>query len=167
MNTAIEIRVSVFPNKGVEVLFDQKLEVSLDCSRCGRGNRTVIFDLPDQLGYCTPTGHTFDGQVGAMHVTTKDNGGQREEECLFRLDYTYIPVRDPKYPHWISSRLPTWGRVHFRVKCPKCKDVSPWSIQTNLVRPWPRICKCGYKLYDDETIFPHFEDKTESVVEGS
>jgi hypothetical protein len=159
------MRVSVFPNKGVAIYFDQGVEISLDCSICKRTHRTIIFEFPDQLGRCTPTGHVFEGQVGAMHVTTKEKGSQRVVECRFRLEYNYVSVEDQKYPHRASSRLPSWGRVHFRAKCPKCSaDVNRLSIQTNIVRPWSCICKCGYELYTDRVVFPAFEDKTDNLI---
>lgn len=165
MSALIECRASIFPNKGVAISFAQGVEISLDCSVCGRTRRTVIFEFPDQQGRCTPSGHVFEGQVGAMQVTAKEKGGQREIECRFRLNYNYVPVKDQKYPQRVSSRLPTWGRIHFRAKCPKCSaDVDRLFVQTNLGRPWSCKCKCGYELYTHRDVFPVFEDKTDESI---
>jgi hypothetical protein len=97
MNTNIIILASVFPSRGVEVSFDQRLEVSLDCAHCSRTHRTVVFHLANEQGRCTPTGHEFAGRIGDIQV--KDKGGlfQREFECSFNLSYEYSPVKDIKY----------------------------------------------------------------------
>jgi len=155
MNISISIRASVFPNRGVELRFDQHLEVSLDCAQCGRTDRTVVFGLPDEQGRCT-TGHGFPGHIGNVQVN--DSGGllQREIECSFRLSYEYSPVKDSKYPNCTSSAIPTWGRVHFKVTCPKCHKTSKRSIQNNMVRPWSCVCKCGYELYKEKVPYPTF-----------
>lgn len=156
MNTSIFIRASIFPNSGVDISFKQYVEVSLDCSKCSRTHRTVIFGPSDQPGRCTPSGHEFLGQVSA--VVTKEKGAlfRREIECFFTLTYEYLTVSDLKYPHRASSALPTWGRIHFTTKCPNCGNVSESSVQNNTVRPWTCVCKCGNTLYTEKTEFPIF-----------
>src|SRR5262245_33695039 len=129
MNTTIEIRVSVFPSRGVELSFDQPLEVSLDCAYCSRTHRTVVFDPPCEQGLCTPTGHRFPGRIGNVQVNDKGGLFPREVECLFQLSYEYSPFEDSKYPNRTSNAIPTWGRVHFKATCPECHETSEHSIQ--------------------------------------
>jgi hypothetical protein len=157
MNTEIEIRVSVFPNGGVEILFEPIAEISLDCSACGRTHRTVIFPQIDQLGRCTPSGHEFPGRIHSQSVRSKKGLFRNEFECIFRLIYQYTPVVDCKYKQRVSSPIPNWGRVCFKTTCPRCGTTSLQSIQNNIVRPWTCTCSCGYKLYTEKTIYPSFK----------
>jgi hypothetical protein len=156
MNTEIEIRASIYPNKGVNILFEQYLEISLDCSQCSRTHRTVVFESNDQLGRCTPSGHEFEGKVSKLAVKEIKGIFSNEVECYFKLCYEYSEVKDKKYPNRVSSSLPTWGRVHFAVTCPKCGNSAKHSTQNNIVRPWTNICNCGYKLYTEKKEFPVF-----------
>lgn len=123
MNTVINIRASVFPNKGVSLSFEQRIQVSLDCSICGRTHRTVVFRLPGKPGVCTPTGHVFPGNVSPLSVIDKSGLFDHEVECSFLLTYEYSPVAERKYPQHVSSSLPTWARVHFKATCPRCQAV--------------------------------------------
>jgi hypothetical protein len=159
MNTTVNIHTSVFPNKGVEVSFEQYLEVSLDCAQCGRTHRTVFFKAAGEAGICTPSGHAFPGKAEALQQNNKDSFFKREFECIFKLEYAYTEINDKKYPNRRSSKIPTWGRVHFSVTCPKCRKVSKQSIQNNVVRPWTCKCKCGYELYTEKTAFPVFKEQ--------
>ena len=156
MHTTIEIKTSVFPNKDVTLSFEQQLEVALDCALCGRTHRTVIFDTSGESGRCTPSDHAFHGQVSPLVVVEKRGLFRRKVECTFRLNYEYSPVLDRKYPHHVSSPLPTWGRVHFKATCPRCHAVSECSIQNNATRPETYVCKCGYLLYKETKEFPTF-----------
>ena len=159
MNTTVDIHTSVFPNRGVEVSFEQYLEVSLDCAQCGRTHRTVIFESPGEPGICTPSGHSFPGKAEALKQNDKSGFFKREFECIFKISYAYTEVKDEKYPDRQSSKIPTWGRVYFNVTCPKCGEVSKQSTQNNIVRPWTCTCKCGYELYTEETAFPVFKEE--------
>ncbi|MEW8194560.1 MAG: hypothetical protein AB2793_12690 [Candidatus Thiodiazotropha sp.] len=156
MNTEINIRASIFPNKGVEITFEQYFEVSLDCSQCGRTHRTVIFEESERLGRCTPSGHEYPGNISKVAVKVKKGLFKKEIECYFKLKYEYTEVKDKKYPDRVSSSLPTWGRVNFTVSCPKCRNTAKYSMQNNIVRPWTNICKCGYKLYTEKDEYPIF-----------
>ena len=156
-NTTIEVSISVFPTIGVEISFDPCLQVSLDCLECDRVHRTVIFAVPNEPGRCTPSGHAFPGYIDILRVHTKGTPSKREVQCIFRLNYAYAPVVDRKYPYRMSSRLPVWGRVYFKTKCPRCGKESRRSIQTNSVRPWTCICTCGFNLYTEEATFPMFK----------
>ena len=156
MNTTIDLRASVFPKRGVTVAFKQRVELSLDCAKCGRTHRTVIFGPPNQLGLCTPSGHKFPGQISTLVIKEKRRLFRHEIECCIRLTYEYAPMSDKKYPHRVSSPLPTWGRICFTIKCPKCNHESENLLQNNTVRPWTCTCKCGYALYTEDREFPSF-----------
>jgi protein-arginine kinase activator protein McsA len=158
MNINIAILTRVFLNPGVEIDFDQKLEVSLDCSQCSRTHRTVVFDAEGEHGRCTPTGHEFVGHAAKAQVQSKAGLSQREVECLFLLSYEYSPVKDSKYPGRTSNAIPDWGRVHFKLACPKCNATFERSIQNNTVLPSSCFCECGYELYEEQMPFPIFSE---------
>lgn len=159
MSIRVNVKTSIFPSRGVEIEFKQGLEVSLDCARCSRTHRTVVFGPPGEHGRCTPTGHAFSGQIGEIQVRHKGGIFQRDEiECLIPLAYEYSPVKDGKYPNRVSNPIPTWGRVGFNVSCPKCNQSSEHSIQNNTVRPWKCVCRCGYVLYEEQQPYPLFSE---------
>ena len=118
-------------------------EVALDCIVCRRRHRTVVFSKLGAAGVCTPTGHEFRGTLLSLDGT---NG---RAAALFSYDYE--PFRDAKYPggDGFEAGAPSWARFNFDLTCRSCGAVSLESTQTNLVRPWSFICKCGAKLYDD------------------
>ena len=127
------------------------LEVSLDCSRCSRRHRTIVFDRPNALGRCTPTRHEFDGLL--LRVDANDAGAM----ALFR--YEYEPFVDAKYPDerrysGFEAGAPTWVRFHFVVVCAACGKESAATTQTNIVRPWHCMCSCGSVLYRELGV-PH------------
>jgi hypothetical protein len=158
MSTRVNARTSVFPSRGVKITFNQGLEVSLDCAHCGRTHRTVVFGPAGEPGRCTPTGHAYSGQIGEIKVQEKGGLFQSAEvECSIPLVYEYFPVKDSKYPNRISNPIPSWGRVGFKVTCPKCKQTSEHSIQNNTVRPWTCVCDCGYALYEERQPYLTFQ----------
>lgn len=145
-------------SKGIEVVFDDTVEVSLDCSDCHRKRRTVIFYAGKEKGKCTPTGHPFRGKLISKHSYLEANRYFVEYKIL----YEYEPFVDAKYPnekiyYGESKGIPTWGRISFALKCPKCKSVSKESSQNNLVRPYSCTCACGFELYEEQTEIPILE----------
>jgi hypothetical protein len=158
MRVVVDVRASVFPYRGVAISFDPHVEVSLDCAQCRRTRRTVIFDAPDRLGRCTPSGHEFPGRVGPPRTVQKRRVLWREIACSYRLVYDYVPVTDQKYPERASSPVPTWGRLHFKATCPKCGSSSQQALQNNIVLPRTSVCECGHNLYTEKTAFPSFTE---------
>jgi hypothetical protein len=127
------------------------LEVSLDCFVCERLNRTVVLKLGEDSGRCTPTGHPFPGRLLEMAVRPAIHS----LTVTYRVLYRYEPFTDRKYPARGRARgAPTWARVSFTVRCPKCGAVSERSTQNNIVRPWTCGCACGLPLYTEEVEMP-------------
>ena len=157
MTTTIEIKVPIYPTKGVSVEFDEILEVSLDCFECHRALRTVVIDPKiSATALCTPTCHSYPAHLESVEARVKKKLLRKEVQGVFRLSYEYREVRDRKYPHRVSSRLPSWARVRFKAKCPRCGTVTQCSAQNNIVRPWTCLCRCGNELYTERKPIPEF-----------
>ena len=135
---------------GATVEFGDSLEVSLDCSICRRCRRTVVFREGQTEGKCTPTGHGFPGRI----VRNPPSRQGLTASVVYRIAYSYEPFTDGKYPNEVPSGVPTWGRVAFEVRCPKCAEVTKASTQTNIVRPWVSRCLCGCVLYTEQFVQP-------------
>ncbi len=150
MNRVAEITAQINVNDGVSICFSDTLEVSLDCSDCQRKLRTVIFSPENELGICTPTGHKFRGKQVSKSTWQTENC----YSVKYNVAYEYEPFIDCKYPddphyYGASQGVPTWGRVHFSINCPKCKNILTWTTQNNLVRPWTKECTCMYALFTE------------------
>jgi len=156
MKVELDVEVTLSTSRGVIVTFDSGLEISLDCSTCGRTHRTVVFDALGQPGRCTPDGHPFDGEIGHKRVTTHGLW-HKSYRCVIPLSYQYQQVKDKKYPSRISSPVPTWARVHFAAACPDCGRSSNVSTQNNIVRPYTFSCTCGKVLYTERASQPTFK----------
>ena len=158
MNSKAEILTTLTVNKGVEITFSNKLEVSLDCFQCQRKRRTVIFKVGDKLAVCTPTNHAFNGQI-------TENSFQHSDNTFFaryEIAYEYEEFTDKKYPnnmnyYGLSKGLPTWARVNFLAKCPQCKRTKEASTQNNIVRPFSESCDCGFILYSESIEMPKLQ----------
>jgi len=139
---------------------EPSLEVSLDCYVCQRRLRTIVFESLGSSGRCTPTGHEFPGVLTG--VTRSKCGGH------FDFRYRYEPFMDLKYPdEWryqgFQKGAPTWARANFTVRCKRCRRVFIESSQSNMHRPWRRVCDCGAVLYLD--VEPPRLSWSESVAE--
>ncbi len=155
MTRIASVLVLITASEGVLIAFGDELEVSLDCPGCQRMRRTVIFRVGEESGRCTPTGHPFLGRITGKRCGQDD----RSFEVVYEVAYEYEPFIDRKYPvklpyYGPSRGEPTWGRVHFVVTCPDCSLPNKASIQTNLVRPWSKHCKCGRLLYTEDVEQP-------------
>jgi hypothetical protein len=128
------------------VTFVDPLEVSLDCPVCRRCQRTVVFREGQPEGKCTPTGHAFPGRI--IERSASQHGSTAS--VVYQIAYNYEPFIDAKYPEHKPSGKPTWGRIAFEVRCPKCGQVTKASTQTNIVRPWVCQCRCGCVLYTEQ-----------------
>lgn len=128
-----------------------KIEISLDCSGCQRTGRTVIFRKDSNTGMCTPTLHSFPGnitQIEAYHINS---------QIILRYSITYNTHRfiDRKHEK-ISVIHPTWARVHFTSICPQCHRENEHSSQNNIRRPSYSFCECGFTLFNDRRENPQF-----------
>jgi hypothetical protein len=153
MNTTIKVRATVYPNKGVSILFDRHFEVSLDCAQCSRTDRTVIFDASSEHGRCTGReypdgGHVFPGRIGEYSVVERNWLFRRKVECTFLLNYEYTPVIDKKCAGRHTTSFPRSGSLQFKATCPKCHEVSEGSVSTHN-GPCVAMCDCGYALYTE------------------
>jgi hypothetical protein len=139
--------------EGVEVSFDDKLEVSLDCCVCCRIGRTIVFDLVARTACCTPTGHTFPGSVERKSVATTES----VTTVTYRLQYDSGEFVDPKHQN-PSVPHPTWGRIGFTLACPKCGSQEHYSVQNNVARPRIKWCgQCKLPLFESFEEMPWFQ----------
>jgi hypothetical protein len=145
----ISASLSVAP--GVTIAFGDQLEVSLDCPNCKRKRRTVIFNLGGRDGRCTPVKNCgmFPGRLTDKRPSQRTNTFSVD----YVVEYQYEPFLDLKYGDE-STGAPSWARVHFMVKCPRCSREKDWSTQNNIVRPWSHVCDCGQMLYTEEQEIP-------------
>lgn len=143
-------------NQGVEAVFEEKLELSLDCVHCLKKRRTIVVYPETSASFCTPTHHPFPAQIKDFSVTAHEEA----TEALYTVAYDYAPFED-KRDRWrsnpFSHETPTWGRVYFELTCPDCGQKTRQSTQSNIVRPWKCRCGCGYLLYEETHTIPLFE----------
>jgi hypothetical protein len=126
------------------IVFEEALEVSLDCPVCSRRSRTVFFSGPGQPGRCS-SDHGF----GTLLAVTQSGSSAKYE-----FEYAYEPFVDAKYPdeRRYAAEIkgsPTWVRAYFNVVCSSCGRSEKRSTQTNLVRPFAYPCRCGAILFED------------------
>jgi hypothetical protein len=134
--------------RGASLVIAAPLEVSLDCPVCQRRHRTAVFSAPGAVGRCTPSGHPFPGVLLRLEV--------RGESISSLFSYEYTPFVDAKYPdecHYAGFErgAPTWVRFNFVVTCGCCGARRRESTQSNICRPWTKLCGCGTTLYEDNT----------------
>jgi hypothetical protein len=172
MNTTINFRAIVYPNKGVVISFEHYLEVSLDCAHCSRTDRTVIFDSSNEHGFCTassfcdPEGwHDYSGRIGRYSVVETNLLFRRKVDYTFLLTYEYTSVIDRKYPSRISTLLPRDARVMFKMTCPKCHVISECYISTHDGKPGVVSCDCGYALYTQNHVPVSYNVSTDTLCE--
>ena len=132
--------------KDVTVAFEQRIEVSLDCTSCRRRCRTVVFPGLHVPGRCDPRRHPFGGQLVQFQAV--------EHGARYEFEYSYSPFVDEKYPDekrygGHERGAPSWVRAYFETTCPSCGNSRTGGTQTNIVRPWTCVCTCGVPLYTD------------------
>ena len=138
-------------------MFSPKVEVSLACHGCCRADRTIVLSesapaehFGKAVGY---DGHPFDGRVVSF-------SSERAADLItarYRLSYDFEPFTDAKYPDQRVSPQPTWGRIHFTIRCTCGRSVET-STQTNLVRPRRVCCQCGQTLLTEDEQVILFSD---------
>jgi hypothetical protein len=142
--------------QNVEVVFDEQLELLLDCATCQKKGRTVVIYPVKEASFCTPTDHPYSAQIIDFTVTRYKG----TTEALYKVAYSYTAFKDTR-DKWnfdpFSQEMPTWGRVHFTITCPSCNQQKQKSTQTNIVRPWKCYCHCGYLFYEEMSTIPLFE----------
>jgi hypothetical protein len=167
----VKVKTRIQRNVGVQVTFADLLELSLDCSICQRLRRTIMLtsgnetsaitprmevislSLHDRPAICTPSLHTFPGQITDKTV---DKTGL--PTVTFNVRYDFVPFTEMKYGKtYLAQPEPTWARIHFSLLCPQCGTIRKKTTQTNLVRPWTTSCDCGYPLFTDD-MPPEFAD---------
>jgi hypothetical protein len=151
MNYLVGISVRVDCNDNVQITFLDKIEISLDCVTCQRSLRTVIISSSDDAAICTPTRHPFPAQIVSKEIRSNS-----PPEVVFNLQYEFEAFTDRKYKLPAKGK-PHWARVHFEVTCHRCATKFTTSIQNNIVRPWSKVCVCGYLLYAETEEFPKFQ----------
>ena len=144
------------------VAFGNELEVSLDCSRCQRTKRTVIFKVGDAAARCCPGSGKrqaekhppYPGRIVERRVERGADGFA--VTATYRIEYEVSPFVDAKYGAesrpWTGR--PTWGRVSWTVSCDSCGKDASQGTQSNLVRPWTARCSCGARLYVETREMP-------------
>jgi hypothetical protein len=156
MLVAVAVHASFAFNGVVQIQFANRLELSLDCAICQKKWRTVVLSSTDRESFCTPTHHPFPARIVDQKVFT-DRG---VTEVVYTVEYEFFPFEDSreKWRHDpIAHAMPSWGRVHFDLTCPRCGRVSKRSTQTNIVRPWTAYCECDWPLYTETHELPLFE----------
>jgi hypothetical protein len=143
-------------SQDVEAVFEEKLELSLDCALCLKKQRTVVMYPERGASFCTPTHHPYSAQINDFTVTMREG----TTEALYTVAYDYTSFEDTR-DQWRSDpsshEMPTWGRVYFALTCPGCGQKKRQSTQSNIVRPWKCRCSCGYLLYEETRTIPLFE----------
>lgn len=142
----------------VEAVFDEKLEVSLDCSHCQRTRRTVDFKLGKPHATCWP------GSAGGMEEHPPYPGrlleldverGPEGIRAAYRIEYEVSPFVDARYGverPWTGH--PIWGRAQCTLKCPRCSETKNSVIQNNCMRPLGERCSCGYVFFVEHREMP-------------
>jgi hypothetical protein len=133
---------------GASLVIAAPLEVALDCPVCQRRRRTVVFSAAGEAGTCTPTGHSFPGILLRLEV--------RGESISSLFSYEYTPFVDAKYRDecryaGFERGAPTSVRFNFVVMCGCCGARDWESTQSNIRRPWIKLCGCGAALFEDNT----------------
>jgi hypothetical protein len=149
---AIDVKAILELNEEVKVEFGDIIEVSLDCSICLARGRTVEVYENQEYGICIKAKHQFTIKINSKLCKVKNN----LVEVVYQIEYWYLPFCDPKY-NKESQCLPTWGRIHFTITCPNCLRKIKNSLQTNTVRPFSRLCNCGFRLYTENDVMPIIE----------
>lgn len=162
----------LFPN-GSQVVYNNSIELSVDCQVCKRLNRTISVDFFD--GICIKNKHPFNAKILDTLVVKEKNksvsglfnflNAKAVRElftCTYLVQYEYTDFIDSKYKDIKSSSLPTWARIGFKITCTKCGTINTCSTQTNIVRPFSEICKCGQTLYTETDTLPliYLKDKS-------
>jgi uncharacterized protein YbaR (Trm112 family) len=153
MTRIASIYMSLTVAEGVQLVYGNELEVSLDCPNCKRNRRTVIFHIGNTKGCCTPRRKcgNFPGQI----IHKQKYYSEQTYFVSYKIRYEYEPFIDLKSGDK-SVGLPTWERIHFTLVCPNCSRLLKRSIQNNIVRPWSCYCECGRLMYTEEEEIPRF-----------
>jgi hypothetical protein len=139
-------------SKGAAITFSPVVEVSLACHGCCRANRTIFLSESapaEHFGNINYDGHTFDGRIVGFSSDRAPAGDDADLiTARYCLNYDFQPFTDAKYPERQVSPHPTWGRIHFTIRC-TCDRSVEGSTQSNLVRPRRVRCQCGQILLSE------------------
>jgi hypothetical protein len=142
--------------QGATVAFADALEVSLDCVVCRRCHRTINFELGHQNAMCIKTHHPFPGKL--LSKLASQEGSLTK--VRYQISYEYEPFVDAKYPSLEPSGAPTWARISFTLRCPRCQNDNHLSTQNNIRRPFSQYCQCRLLLFIDDAELPVFTSTT-------
>ena len=137
---------------------EEKLEITIPCTNCQRGNRTIIFEAPGAEGICTPREKCdgFPGKLTYRKVIEKENS----VIIRYWIDFDYAPFIDRKHGVQYELTKHGWARVHFTLTCNKCNYKKATSTQENRVRPREDKCNCMHTIYrEKESPFTYNADK--------
>lgn len=148
----INLKVILELSKNVQIEFGNEVEISLDCFMCESLRRTINICEKEEFGICIKTKHKFPIKI----ISKQSNIENNLVEVIYQIEYWYSPFHDRKYKT-DSQFLPTWGRISFKLVCPKCLSKKRAFLQTNIVRPWTNYCDCGNSFYTESKVFPIFE----------
>lgn len=140
---------------------NDKLEITIPCTNCQRGNRTIVFDAPGKKGACTPREKCdgFPGKLMYRKVVEKE----KSMVIRYWIDFDYAPFIDRKHGVQFELTKYGWARVHFTLKCKKCGYIKETSTQENYVRPREIMCNCSSKIYSEvESPFTYTAKRSES-----
>jgi len=151
MNCKAEIVVPITVAKNVvSINFNREVLVSLDCFGCKWSKRTVVLFEDKNESFCTPTRHHFQGRIVKVEVSDRKRLGRLSSKSVviatYNIEYEFKDFTDSKYPERKIGPLPTWSRVTFFLFC-TCGEEIENETQTNIVRPWRSVCKCGKDLH--------------------
>ena len=126
-----------------------QVSVSLPCSFCVRGLRTVNFDAETGTARCHPGSskepHPYLGNIAEIRNTASS--------IEYVIHYYFESFEDGKYDQPVNA-APAWGRAKFKLKC-KCSNLTTFGTQTNLCRPFDYYCSsCGEKLCTESKEMP-------------
>jgi hypothetical protein len=152
----INVKVDLELSEGVQIEFENVIEISLDCAVCLARRRTVKVIESQEYGTCVKTNHQFPIKINSKSSKIVNN----KTEVIYQIKYWYSPFFDRKH-YQESQVLPTWGRINFILTCPRCLQKKENSLQTNLVRPFTQHCECGFLFYTEKEVMPIFEEVNE------
>ena len=135
----VDIAIPVIMTKGntsnVLINMPKTIEISLDCNKCKRQHRTVVFGKDGTSHCCGSTGHEgYPGQILSLNTLLMKKNNLLLSMYSIGINWNGSFI-DSKYGGESNKKSPckhSWGRIYFSVQCRKCKKKSfKDSVQNN------------------------------------
>jgi hypothetical protein len=156
MQKKIEASVEIVVPDNHQIVFNNSIELSLDCFICKRKGRTVLFTETPPAAVCIKTEHPFPGKLFKFNTQKKEFENSQIIKAVYSSEFEYRDFMDEKDQLPSEDILPSWGRIGAKITCSSCHTMTEIFIQNNLRRPIEQKCRCGRVLYIDKKPQPHF-----------